>query len=115
MATHVKVIGALFIVFGVLSAGLALFSSVATAALAGFVSQSDDPPAPAGATLIGMAGIAVTIALLAYAVPAVICGIGLLKFKRWARILGIVLAVISLIRVPLGTLFGVYALIILFN
>jgi len=65
--------------------------------------------------LVGFAGIAVTVALLAYAIPAILCGIGLLRFKRWARILGIVLAVVSLIRIPLGTLFGVYALIILFN
>jgi len=115
VTTHVKVIGAAFIVLGVLSAGLAVFSSIAMTALAGYVATSDDPAAPAGAAILGFAGIAVTVALLAYAIPAILCGIGLLRFKRWARILGIVLAVVSLIRIPLGTLFGVYALIILFN
>ena len=115
MTTHIKVLGAAFIVLGVLSAGLAMFSSIAMTALAGYVASSDDSAAPAGAAILGFAGIAVTAALLAYAIPAILCGIGLLRFKRWARILGIVLAVVSLIRIPLGTLFGVYALIVLFN
>jgi hypothetical protein len=115
LTTHVKVIGTAFIVLGVLSAGLAVFSSIAMTALAGYVATSDDSAAPAGAAILGFAGIAVTAALLAYAIPAILCGIGLLRFKRWARILGIVLAVVSLIRIPLGTVFGVYALIVLFN
>jgi len=115
LTTHIKVLGAAFIVLGVLSAGLAMFSSIAMTALAGYVASSDDSAAPAGAAILGFAGIAVTAALLAYAIPAILCGIGLLRFKRWARILGIVLAVVSLIRIPLGTLFGVYALIVLFN
>jgi hypothetical protein len=115
MVTHVKAVGALFIVFGVLGAVFALFSSLVLGALAGFVGQQDDPGSPLGATILGLAGIALSVLLLAYAIPAIICGIGLLKFRRWARILGIVLAAISLIRVPFGTVFGIYALIILFN
>jgi hypothetical protein len=115
MATHVKVVGVLFIVFGVIAAFFALFSSLILGVLAGFVSHQDDPGAPLGATVLGLAGVVVTIALLAYAIPAIVCGIGLLKLRRWARILGIVLAAISLLRIPFGTLFGVYALIILFN
>jgi len=115
MAAHVKVVGVLFIVFGVLGAALGLFAPLILGALAGFVGHQDDPGAPMGAALLGIAGLALSILLLAYAVPAIICGIGLLNIKRWARILGIVLAAISLIRVPFGTIFGIYALIVLFN
>ena len=51
--------------------------------------------------------------LLALSLPGLIAGIGLLKFKSWARILGIVLCAICLIGIPFGTIFGVYGLWVL--
>jgi uncharacterized membrane protein (DUF2068 family) len=83
--------------------------------LAGFVSQSADHDAAMGATVLGITGVALTTFLLAIGLPQVVCGIGLLSFKRWARILGIVLAAIGLLSVPIGTVFGIYALVILFS
>ena len=53
--------------------------------------------------------------MLLFAVPCIACGIGLLKRQRWARILGIVLAAVALIEFPIGTAFGIYALVILFS
>ena len=47
--------------------------------------------------------------------PQIVCGIYLLKFRPWARVLAIVLAILSLIHIPFGTIFGVYALVILFH
>ncbi|MFC2058632.1 hypothetical protein ACFLTS_03175 [Chloroflexota bacterium] len=40
-------------------------------------------------------------------------GIGVLKAKSWARIIGIVVAVLSLFWVPVGTVLGVLALMYL--
>ena len=42
-------------------------------------------------------------------------GIGLLYFKPWARILGIVLSAIALLGFPWVTLLGIYGLWVLFN
>ena len=84
-------------------------------ALAALVGSTNDPDATAGIAALGLTGITLTIVLLVLSIPYIICGWGLLKLRPWSRILGIVLAAISLIRVPFGTIFGIYALIILFN
>jgi len=115
MVTHVKVIGVGFIIFGALWVLGAMFSGVLLTVLAGFISQSTDHDASMGATVLGITGVALTTFLLAIGLPQIVCGIGLLSFKRWARILGIVLAAIGLINVPIGTVFGIYAIVILFN
>jgi hypothetical protein len=115
MATHVKVIGVCFIIFGALWVIGAMFSGAVLTVLAGFLSQRSDEDAAIGATVLGITGVTLTTLLLAIGIPQLVCGIGLLNFKRWARILGIVLAAISLLNVPIGTIFGIYALVILFS
>jgi len=115
MRTHVKVVAALFIVFSALGVVMAMFSSLFFGALASFVGATGEEGAPLGAAVLGFTGLSLTIFMLAVSIPGLICAWGLLKFRRWARLLGIVLAAISLLRVPLGTAFGVYALWVLFS
>jgi len=64
---------------------------------------------------MGLTGALLVSVLLAFSIPSIICGWGLLKFKRWARLLGIVLAAIAVLKFPIGTAFGVYALWVLFS
>jgi uncharacterized membrane protein (DUF2068 family) len=47
--------------------------------------------------------------VLVLSLPSLILGYGLYNFRPWARILGLVLAAIHLLNVPLGTLISVYA------
>lgn len=47
--------------------------------------------------------------------PGIIAGFGLLRFKRWARILAIVLAFFGLFNIPVGTAISVYSFWVLFN
>ena len=47
--------------------------------------------------------------------PGIVAGVGLLKFRPWARILAIILAIINLFLFPIGTALGIYTLIIMFN
>ncbi len=115
MATHVKVVAILFLVFGALGLMGALFSSVLFGALAGIVGASHDEGAPIGVAVLGLTGAAFTIFLIVIAIPQLICGWGLLGMRRWARTLGIVLSAISLVRIPIGTIFGIYSLVILLN
>jgi len=56
-----------------------------------------------------LGGLAMTV-VLAMSAPSIIAGIGLLYFKRWARILTIILSVIHLFSVPFGTALGIYGL-----
>jgi hypothetical protein len=111
----VKVLGALFLAMGVLGLVGALFSSVAFGLLAGAVGASGEEGAPLGSAVLGVTGLALTSALALFSAPSIVCGWGLLKFRPWSRILAIVLAAIALLGFPYGTVFGVYALWVLFS
>lgn len=47
------------------------------------------------------------------AIPSIIGGIFLLRFKEWARILVIIISFIDLINFPIGTALGIYSLWVL--
>lgn len=115
MSTHVKVLGALFILFGAFYVLMAFGSSMLMGLVAGIVGTEGGQDAALGASILGLAGAAVFVILLCLGIPGIITGIGLLKFKRWARIVGIVLSAIRLISFPFGTILGIYGLWVLFN
>lgn len=48
-----------------------------------------------------------------FSLPQIIAGLGILKRQEWARILGIVLSVLALVRFPLGTALGIFSLYVL--
>ena len=115
MVTHVKVIAVLFLVFGALGLIGAFFSGLIFGWLVGLVGLSGEPDAATGAAALGFIGTFLTVLFVVLSLPQIVCGIFLLKFRPWARVLAIVLAILSLIHIPFGTIFGVYALVILFH
>lgn len=115
MTTHVKVLGTLFIVFGAFYVLLAFGSSFFLGMIAAFVGAQGGDDAAIGATVLGLAGTALFVFWLCLGVPGIITGVGLLKGKNWARILGIVLSALRLINVPIGTALGAYGLWVLFH
>jgi hypothetical protein len=115
VATHVKVIAAIFLFVGVLLTVLTVLAPAILATIAGVVSTSGDPDAAVGATILGFAGVAVTVFFGTLTVAFLLTAWGLFKLKAWARIAAIIMAAICLTSVPFGTAFGIYALIILFK
>ena len=116
MTTHVKVLGVLYIVLSALTLCAALFIGLGLGVATGVVGQTAPPEDAAVALpIIGVAGTALVVFLLALSLPGLITGIGLLKFQPWARIVGIVLAAINLINIPFGTALGIYGLWVLMN
>jgi hypothetical protein len=104
MSTHVKIIGWLHIIFGLFGVltALALFGGgMLGGAFAGSVK---------GMIGMGLIGTFVGVIVAVLAIPGLIAGYGLLKYYDWARILMIVIAVLELIRFPLGTILGIYTL-----
>jgi hypothetical protein len=65
--------------------------------------------------MMGAIGGFVLIVLLALSIPAIIAGIGLMKYQSWARILTIVLSILDLVSIPFGTALGIYGLWVLFT
>jgi hypothetical protein len=113
METHIKVLGVLYIVLsalGIFAAFLVLLIfGVGAAAVA------SDADAAQALPIIGLTGTALFVFLLAVSVPGIIAGIGLLKYRSWARILTIVISAINLINIPFGTLVGLYGLFVLLS
>jgi hypothetical protein len=116
MDTHVKVLGVLYIALSALGVLAALFLMVTlsgSAALVGAAADAED--AAIALPIIGIAGTALLLFLLAVSLPGLVTGFGLLNYKPWARILGLVLSAINLINIPFGTILGVYGLWVLLN
>jgi hypothetical protein len=109
VTTHVKVLAALYIVFGILGTLLA-FGMMALLSFIGIAGAASDPEAWPAIPILGITGAALGAFLLALSLPGIIAGIGLLKFRPWARILTIVLSVLNLFNVPWGTILGAYGL-----
>ena len=105
MDTHVRVIGWLWIVMGVLGI---LAAICAVTIILGF----GQVPNPRDANI---ATAAVLCVLIPGGILDLITGFGLLKFKAWARILSILFGILNLFNFPLGTAIGVYTLVIMFN
>ena len=116
METHVKVLAVVYIVFSALGT-LAAFIVAAVFGLAGVATAAGAAGRDAAIALpiIGLTGTALSAFLLAVSLPGLVAGIGLLKYRPWARILTIVLSALNLINFPLGTLVGAYGLYVLLS
>ena len=113
METHVKVLGTLNIVLGVLGMFGALAMVLVFGAAAAGV--SGDADAAVALPIIGLTGTAVVATAATVSLAGMIVGYGLYHFKPWARIAGIVLSIVSLMMLPFGTILGVYGLWVLFS
>lgn len=104
MGTHIKFLGWLYIilgVLGVLSAGL-VFLVVAGGGLI-----SGDETAIAITSLVALI---ISGAILLVSAPGVVAGVGLINYQPWARILALVLGILNLPGFPIGTLLGIYTI-----
>ena len=116
MSTHVKVLAVLYLVFSALFLLVALvimlvFGGAATAV--GTSAPSEE--AAVALPIIGITGMALAFFFFALALPGLLTGWGLLSFRPWARVLGIVLSALNLLNVPFGTLLGLYGLWVLLS
>jgi hypothetical protein len=115
METHVKVLGVLNILSGVLGLCGALVLTIVFGGVAGLVGAEGDSEAAIAVPIIGLTGAALVMFVVATSLPAVIIGYGLFRMYPWSRLAGIVLSIVSLIFVPFGTILGVYGLWVLFS
>jgi hypothetical protein len=107
MDTHVKVVGWLWIVNGVVSI-LMLISGLTIMNWVGDLDAGDALLATSGALCFFLPGMIADFA----------AGYGVLQYKAWARILAIILAVFNLLFLCfliLPAVLGIYTLIIMFN
>lgn len=116
MRDHVRILAYLHIVFGSLGLVCALVVLLVFGGIAGIVGVANphDPDALRIAVpIIGVVGFLICAFVALVSIPGIIAGVGLLKFRPWARMLGIVLSALNLLHVPFGTILGIYGLWVL--
>ncbi|SYZ72333.1 conserved membrane hypothetical protein [Candidatus Zixiibacteriota bacterium] len=109
MEKHLKILGVLFVIRGVLSilGGMALILILGSISLLVHNLQA--------AAIITTVGAVLGAIFMVTGIPEIAAGWGLLIRKRWGRILGIIMGILNIFDVPLGTALGVYSLWVLFN
>jgi hypothetical protein len=115
MAQHVKILGILHIVFGALGVLGAIIVLLVFGGLSAVAGLSDSPEGLPAVPIFGAIGAFVFILVLCVSLPGLIIGIGLMQFKPWARILGIVLSALDLFGFPFHTALGIYGLWVLLS
>jgi hypothetical protein len=104
---HISIVGWLYIVGNAFLLVIALF---AFGLLPTIAAISGDPE---GTVILSVIGTAFGLLMVVLALPGMLAGYGLLKRKPWARFLALVLGVLNLVNFPVGTLMGVYTLVVL--
>ena len=104
MSKHATILSILFIVFGTIK-GVAGIVILFVLPIAGNITGNDFV-----IRITSMLGNIVGPALLLFALPSLIGGIGLFNRKAWARILILILSFLSLLSIPLGTALGIYGI-----
>jgi hypothetical protein len=122
MREHIRILGILNIIMGSLTAMAGVAAVLVMGGVATFMavgvpdsSTSDTETARAVAPWVGLIGVAVACFLTAVALPSIIGGWGLLKYKSWSRILMIIISGLNLLHIPFGTALGIYGMWVLTN
>lgn len=104
MEKHINIVAALQIGFSILGLiiGGVLFTLFVL--LGNFIQEPD------AQIVFGIIAKVVMVVLIILSIPGIIAGIGLMKRKEWARILTLILSVLSLVNFPFGTALGVYSI-----
>lgn len=110
MEKHIDVIGALWIVWGAIGVLFGLFILGILFGISFIPDMGYEAP-----IILRTVGLGVGIFFVVLSAPEVIAGIGLLKRKEWGRVLVLVEAFLNLIVIPLGTILGIYSIVILLS
>jgi hypothetical protein len=117
MDQHVKILAVLHIVMSAIGILIAVGLLFLFGGLASFIGMNPgmDHDARAAVPILGLIGTFLFGLILVLSIPGIIAGLGLLKFRPWARILTIILSALDLLNVPFGTALGVYGFWVLLS
>lgn len=112
MDRHVRILAVLNIIFGL--AGL-FGGSLVLLFLGGFRGFMDWANRTGGSAMFNVIAAGLLIFTMTLAAPCFVTGAGLLGWKPWARVLGIVVCALNLMNFPFGTALGLYGLWVLLS
>jgi hypothetical protein len=111
MEKHVTLVGALHIgysAFQILGGMIAFLLIVGAGLIGGFIAEEG-----LVAAITFFVGTTITLWVLVVSIPGIVGGIGLLRYKPWARYMVLVLSVLALLNIPIGIAIGIYSIWVL--
>ena len=105
---HVTLVAALHIGFSTIGIVAAMIVFFAISFASSFVNDVD-----IAAAVLKFIGVLLPAIILIASLAGLIGGIGLLAYRKWARILVLIMAALGCLNFPLGTIKGVYSLWVL--
>ena len=115
MQEHVKILAILNLVYRGLGVLIMIVLLLIFGGTAGLVIADHDPDAATAVPILGAIGGVAIICVGLFSVPPFVAGIGLLKYRPWARTWAIIAAVSELLSIPFGTALGIYGLWVMFK
>lgn len=108
---HKKIIGIIFIVFSIMGLiGVFLYDFFMSNIFG--MAANNDPVFAEVSWIFDLINSFIWGIAILFLIPRLIIGIALAQGKSWANIPGLVYGVISLINFPIGTLIGIYAIVV---
>lgn len=111
MKKHVTVVGAIHIGLGSLGLLISLGAYILLSKLLEFIPKEDMPTFVVNFLSYLFTVLPIVIGILS--LMGLVGGIALLSYKPWSRILVIIVAALSCLNIPIGTLIGVYTIWVL--
>jgi hypothetical protein len=115
MAQHVKILGILHIVFGAMGVLGAIIVLLVFGGVSALVAADHSSDSLTALPILGVIGGFVFVFVMAISLPGLIIGIGLVQFRPWARLGGIIISAFDLLGFPFHTALGIYGLWVLLN
>jgi hypothetical protein len=117
METHVRFLGILYVGLGVLGGLAALILLISLGGFSGLMIQVERSDFASGpmVQVIRFFGSGITALMLLLAIPSVAVGVGLMKFRPWARSLSMVVSTLHLVNIPVGTVLALYSFWVLMS
>ncbi len=109
MEQHITILGVLHVAYGAIGI---LVAMIVFMAIVGGGMLSGDAEALA---ITGLVGTLIATILFIPSLPGLIGGLGIFKYRQWARITLLVVGFVNLLIVPFGTILGIYTIWVLMN
>lgn len=107
MEGHVRTVASLHIALSILGFLLSIVIYSVLNLIGNFVDEKE------AQVVLSIVANVVAIFLFVLSIPGIIGGIGLFKYKEWARILVLIVSALKLLNFPIGTAVGVYSIWVL--
>jgi hypothetical protein len=105
---HITAVGVLNIGLGILGVVIACVVLAGTIGPGFIALMAEGDPLPL--SILAVIGGFVALFLVVLSVPGIVGGIGLLRYRPWARYLTMIVAALALFNIPIGTIVGAYTL-----